>query len=223
MTRSEGGMTGSAIAGDDVVSGAVTPRWEWRTFSRHLAPFATTVVAGPVDAPQDEVYLVAAASRQNVKIRRDAIEIKRLEESDADGLERWRPVAQLPFPLGRAALDRIGAALGVVIPGAPTALVDRAALLDAVATMQPNVLAVPVTKQRRHFVAAGCRGERADLQIAGSTWQSIALEDEDPAVVRRTLHLLQLDHLPNTSYPAALKAIAGIRSIDTALHSPEVS
>jgi hypothetical protein len=194
---------------------AVTPRWEWRTFAQHLAPVPQSVAVGPSDASQDEVYFVAAVSPQNVKLRRDRVEIKQLEEIDANGLERWRPVASFAFPLGRAELDRIGAALGVRVPGAPGISLDRAGLLAAVESLYPRVVAIPVTKRRSRFVAAACRGEHVDLLIRNDRWQSIALEDEDPTVVKRAVHLLQMDHFPNTNYPAVLKAIAGVRSVAT--------
>ena len=46
----------------------------------------------------EEVYLVAAGSDANVKIRDELLDIKLLEHVDSNGLEQWRPVLKEPFP-----------------------------------------------------------------------------------------------------------------------------
>ena len=47
----------------------------------------------------EEIYLLAAGSDANVKIRDGLLDIKLLEHVDANGLEQWRPVLKEPFPL----------------------------------------------------------------------------------------------------------------------------
>ena len=203
----------------DATWSAVVPRWELRVFARRLPRVRPDpAVSEARDPPRRETYFVSARSLQNVKIRADHVEIKRLEAVDGDGLERWRPTARHGFPLGSSDIADIGAALNVTFPGTLRAPVNRAGLLAAIASLAPMVVAVPLTKWRRQFVVAGCHGERVTLVVRGRHWESMALEDPDRDRVMRAAALLHLNDLPNTSYPAALKAIVGMPT--THLNSP---
>ena len=78
----------------------IIPRWEWRSFGRRF-PSAEERLArltpGGVQE-SDEVYLLSA-SGDNVKVRDALMDVKVLQETNADGLEQWTPVMKAGFPL----------------------------------------------------------------------------------------------------------------------------
>ena len=90
----------------------IRPRWEWRTFGRRFGPaeaaFAALEPTGVQES--DELYLLSAAG-DNVKVRDDLMDIKVLQETDADGLQRWTPVMKAAFPLRAADAVRVVEAL----------------------------------------------------------------------------------------------------------------
>lgn len=78
----------------------ITPRWEWRSFGRSFggaeAQLAALTPGGEQES--DEFYLLSAAG-ENVKVRADLMDIKVLQQVNADGLEQWTPVMKAGFPL----------------------------------------------------------------------------------------------------------------------------
>src|SRR5262245_44661504 len=96
---------------------AIVPRWEWRTFGSRFGVadgrFAELTPTGVQES--DELY-VLGASTDNVKIRDDLMDIKVLREVDAAGLERWEPVMKKGFPLPKADVTSVFAALEVATP-----------------------------------------------------------------------------------------------------------
>ena len=79
---------------------AILPRWEWRTFGRRFGAaenaFAAMTSTGVQES--DELYLISADG-DTVKVRDGLMDIKRLREVDADGLQRWEPVLKADFPI----------------------------------------------------------------------------------------------------------------------------
>jgi exopolyphosphatase / guanosine-5'-triphosphate,3'-diphosphate pyrophosphatase len=73
--------------------GAITPRWEWRTFGNEHGPAEREILAEAASeaVESDERYLLGS-DRANVKLRDDLVDVKVLREVNADGLERWGPV-----------------------------------------------------------------------------------------------------------------------------------
>src|SRR6478735_2824453 len=71
----------------------IIPRWEWRTFGPSFGPaeaqFAALEPTGIQES--DELYLLSGMG-DNVKVRDDLMDIKVFVETDAAGLEPWRPV-----------------------------------------------------------------------------------------------------------------------------------
>ena len=93
----------------------IIPRWEWRTFGESFGE-ADARYAGltPTDVQEsDELYFLSNATDENVKVRFDLMDIKALEQVNADGLEQWKPVMKASFPLPAAEAKKVLGALGV--------------------------------------------------------------------------------------------------------------
>src|SRR3954449_146515 len=88
-------------------------RWEWRTFGEQFGEAEERL--GSIEpesvAESDEAYLLSAESVDAVKVRAGLMDVKHLEQVDADGLELWKPVMKsaLPIPAAdaRTALDAL--------------------------------------------------------------------------------------------------------------------
>lgn len=85
----------------------IIPRWEWRSFGQHFGEAEARMAALTPEAVQesDEVYLLPgaglSAASGNVKVRAELMDIKILQQVNADGLEQWTPVMKAGFPLQR--------------------------------------------------------------------------------------------------------------------------
>src|SRR6187455_3725637 len=93
------------VAEERMASGA---RWEWRTFGAGAdagAPaFEGRAPSGTADS--DERYLLSAGGT-TVKIRDGLMDVKALLAVDANGLQQWRPVLKVAFPIGAEAVRTV--------------------------------------------------------------------------------------------------------------------
>src|SRR5262245_32326237 len=93
----------------------IIPRWEWRTFGEGFGEadrrFASLSAHDVEDS--DEVYLLSPVVDENVKIRNQLMDIKALQQVNTDGLEQWKPVMKVRFPLPAAAVGKVFEALQV--------------------------------------------------------------------------------------------------------------
>jgi exopolyphosphatase/guanosine-5'-triphosphate,3'-diphosphate pyrophosphatase len=175
-------MTGSGVS-------EVVPRWEWRTFGDAVAAPAARLAGATPDAvnDSDEIYLVSRDGKDTVKVRDGLFDVKRLEEVDDHGLERWRPVLKRPSTLTMEDVRIVGDALGLT-----------------------DLRAIAVHKHRRRFTIDGCAAELTDVRVEGASSRTFAIESEDPGAVVRVRRDLGLDGHPNVSYPRALAVYAGL-------------
>jgi exopolyphosphatase/guanosine-5'-triphosphate,3'-diphosphate pyrophosphatase len=177
----------------------IVPRWEWRTFGADLGEAEARLAALPREHVEesDETYVLSEAGDASVKVRGGVLDVKRLERVE-DGLEQWRPVLKASFPVAAAALRE---ALGVAL--------DRDEYtLDQLAAV-PGLRAVAVHKRREHVAIGGCMAEVSELSTAEGSARTVAIESEDPALVRAAVRGLGLDSRPNVSVPRGLKALVG--------------
>ncbi|MGP8119736.1 MAG: hypothetical protein ACLP8B_04340 [Xanthobacteraceae bacterium] len=190
----------------------IVPRWEWRCFAPSLATLAEAAAIPRDAAPRDsdEIYLLDPTASDNAKIRGGVLDIKRLRQVDADGLELWEPVFKAGFPLSRSDL----AAAFAAWPLSPLALRREtytiAQFIEQLASLRADLRVVPVHKSRRAFTFAGCSAELVRLAADSRTLESFALEHEDPARVGAALRALGLDAHANTSYSLGLGRALGI-------------
>jgi exopolyphosphatase/guanosine-5'-triphosphate,3'-diphosphate pyrophosphatase len=170
-----------------VASDQVVPRWEWRSFAPDFGDAGRTLAAAATQVVEsDEVYFLSVAQDALVKLRNGLLDIKRLRQVDADGLEQWVPTLKAPISLAADEVGEVTTALGVV--------------------------RVDVHKTRHRSTIDGCLAELTEVRAGGSSTRSIAVESEDPARVVVTLRRLGLAGLPNTNYARGLADLVGFGS-----------
>lgn len=190
----------------------IVPRWEWRCFAPSLATLAEAAAIPRDAAPRDsdEIYLLDPAASDNAKIRGGVLDIKRLRQVDADGLELWEPVFKAGFPLSRSDLATAFAAWPLPRHTLRRETYTVAQFIEEVASLRADLRVVPVHKSRRAFAFAGCSAELVRLAADSWTLESFALEHEDPARVGAAVRALGLDAHANTSYSLGLGRALGI-------------
>jgi len=191
--------------------GEVIPRWEWRTFGDHFGAAEARLAALEAGNAQqsDELYLLSSVCDANVKIRDGLMDVKRLEHTDAHGLEQWRPVMKGTFPLPAAEVEQVFAALGVAPP--PLARAAYALEQVLVELLEPGLRAVGVHKKRTRYTIDGCLAELTEVVVAaGKAVRTVAVESEDPARVLAAVRTLGLEGIENVSYPRGLKRLVGM-------------
>jgi len=190
----------------------IVPRWEWRTFGESFGDADARYAAlTPTDVQEsDELYFLSNANNQNVKVRFDLMDIKSLEQVNADGLEQWKPVMKASFPLPAAEAIKVLDALGV----AATTLARESYTLDQFVSelAEPGGLrSVEVHKKRLRYKINGCTSEMTDVVADGKKIRTVALELEDATRVIAAVRELGLAGYPNISYPRGLKQLLGMK------------
>ena len=177
------------------------PRFEYRIWGEAFpalpAPDGETV--------SREVYLLPAAGAEvNVKLRGDALEVKRLLGTRA-GLQEWLPALRCPLPLPAAVIEQdLCPALGAASPRLMRASYPLERFLDEVAGTLQGVRVVALAKQRRAFEVAGSRAERTRVKVGEVTLESVAVEAERFEAAAAATDQLGLRRAPNVDYVSAL-------------------
>jgi exopolyphosphatase/guanosine-5'-triphosphate,3'-diphosphate pyrophosphatase len=188
----------------------IIPRWEWRTFAdRGAAADARFDALEPEQVrDSDETYLVSAATDASVKLRDELVDVKVLVDTDADGLQQWRPVLKAPFPLSAADVRELMQAAGV----SDSELVREAYTRDQLAALligaETLLITIEVHKRRAHYTLDGCMAERSELRTEHGSRHTIGIESEDPVRVSAVVRELGFDTQANVSLPHELKALA---------------
>jgi exopolyphosphatase/guanosine-5'-triphosphate,3'-diphosphate pyrophosphatase len=184
----------------------IIPRWEWRTFGSEFgvaeSRFAALEPTGVQES--DELYLVSHTDA-NVKVRFDLMDVKVLVETNADGLEQWRPIMKAQFPVPQSEVQRIFEALGLK---APELTRDSYTLDDFNRELAPGagLRPVQVHKRRVRYKVGGCTSEVTDVIADGIPTRTIAIESEDAAGVVAAVKAMGLWDYVNTSYGKGLTA-----------------
>jgi exopolyphosphatase/guanosine-5'-triphosphate,3'-diphosphate pyrophosphatase len=199
-------------AADTPAPDTIVPRWEWRTFGGDLAEASARLAAAGAGEVQrtHEVYLLSALNDASVKVRAGLLDIKRLEEVDGDGLERWRPILKAPFPLPAETVAEVFDCLGAPIPELTRADYGLEQLLAELIAPAPDLRALQVHKTRTRVRFEGFAAEVTEVVADGRRVRTLAVESEDRAAVVAALRRLGLEGVPNQAYPPALKALIGM-------------
>jgi hypothetical protein len=198
-------------------SNKIVPRWEWRCFAPSLATIAQAV-AIPSDAASresDEIYLLDPRGMENVKIRDGVLDIKRLRQIDADGLELWEPVFKAPFPLSRSDLAAASGVWPLPLEALPREAYTIEQFIEEVVSLRADLHVVRVHKSRRTFMFAGCIAELVRLTVESRTLESFSLEHEDPRRILAALLALGLGGHTNTNYSLGLRRALGLERATT--------
>jgi len=189
----------------------IIPRWEWRTFGTGFGEADRRFDALQPGRAQesDETYLLSPHTDANVKVRDRLMDLKTLEQVNADGLEQWRPVMKAEFPLPAAEVTKVCAALGVAsITGRDAYTLEQ--LQAELAPAPRGVRVVQVHKRRRRYTISGCTAEMTDVVADGKPIRTVAIELEDPVRVLAAVREMSLDRFQNISYPRGLKRLLGL-------------
>jgi exopolyphosphatase / guanosine-5'-triphosphate,3'-diphosphate pyrophosphatase len=189
----------------------IVPRWEWRTFGERfgageerLAELTPTSVDD-----SDELYIVSSRGEGSIKVRGGVLDVKRLEQVSDEGLEQWRPVAKAEFPIAAKDVAELLLGLDVGVPALNRDAYDLDELVDEVVRPSADLLSVSVHKRRAHYALSGCMAELTEVQADSQATRTIAVEAEDPALVRTAVEELGLWSRPNVSFPRGLNALVG--------------
>lgn len=193
-------------------SNKIVPRWEWRCFAPSLATIAQAIAIPSYAASResDEIYVIDPRATENVKIRDGVLDIKRLRQTDANGLELWEPVLKAPFPLSRSDLAAASAAWRLPLQTLPREIYRIEQFIAEVISLRADLRVLRVHKSRRAFTFAGCIAELVRLTVESRTFESFSLEHEDPARILAALLMLGLDGHANTNYSLGLSRALGI-------------
>ena len=144
----------------------IVPRWEWRTFGDTFGDAEARLAALPATRLDDsrEQYILSNRVEGSIKIRGGKLDVKRLERRSEDGLEQWRPVANAEFPIAATDIALLLNALEATVPPLDREAYALDQLIDEVVAPQPELLSVPVRKNRVHRVLDGCRTEVTQIR-----------------------------------------------------------
>jgi exopolyphosphatase/guanosine-5'-triphosphate,3'-diphosphate pyrophosphatase len=190
----------------------IVPRWEWRTFGDMFGEAEVRLAALRPTRVDDseELYILSSRVEGSIKVRGGQLDVKRLERRSEDGLEQWKPVANAEFPIPATDVAALLAALDVSVPSLDRETYALDELIDEVVGPVDDLVAVPVHKHRAHHLLDGCRAELTEVRSRPWTTRTIAVEDEDPALVRSTVEGLGLWSRPNISVPRGLARLLGL-------------
>ena len=190
----------------------IIARWEWRTFGQAFGEAEDRIKSFPEEKARksSEVYILSRNSLDNTKIRDMLMDIKTLQQVNADKLEQWYPVMKAGFPLTRDVLDKVFRAWKVSPPVWRRDAYACDQFLDELVKPHPDLRAVAVEKERHGFTVNGCIVELADLKFDGSPVRTVAVETEDPARLMATVRELCLEGFENVNYLKALKRFTGM-------------
>ena len=139
--------------------------WEWRLFGAgREAPVIPGLTGQPEERSEFDHYLVAPEVKHNVKLRAGDVEVKRLLETRARGLQLWQDKEIFSLPASAGQVAALGKFLNVNVEGADVQTAEE--LIAYFTRFQPALRTVHVTKRRvRWHLAEGCRLELAHICI----------------------------------------------------------
>lgn len=190
-------------------------RWEWRAFGSHLDSaervFADLTPEGePVET--EETYLLGPDDA-NVKIRFALLDIKKLMEVDANGLELWAPISKSEFPMPADEAVSVFDAWGLARPEPERDVYELGQFLEELIAPHPELEIVTVRKHRVRYSIERCMSELTTLTANGRETKTIAIETADPKAVVAARDALGMSSHVNMSYNRGLSCLLGIAPV----------
>jgi exopolyphosphatase/guanosine-5'-triphosphate,3'-diphosphate pyrophosphatase len=189
----------------------IVPRWEWRTFGDEFEEAGKRLASfEPHLNESDEIYLLSVNGDASIKLRDGLVDVKRLEDVNDDGLERWIPVMKAPFPLSardaQTVLKRAGESDVKLERGTYTAEQFGRDIVQP----NPALRTAAVRKVRHRYVIDTCMVENSVFEVESQTIHTIAIESPDPALVCATIDRLGLTGRRNVNVARGLKTLLGL-------------
>ena len=183
----------------------IIPRWEWRTFAKQIE---TKIDLDEYEKTRHvesaEVYVLSTVVDENPKIRDDKMDVKSLQQINDDGLEQWKPIMKLAFPLTVEQMTEVYRVFRLSVPKLDKSSYTFADFVE-MAKKNKRLLAVDVEKVRDLYDVDGCIVESATVKFNGSKYKTVAAEDPDPAKVKATVEKLGLWGRENINYVQGIK------------------
>lgn len=193
----------------------IAPRAEFRVFGHGIVDIVEKKMwdAGAKlfkarKMPAETYFLSRNTDAANVKVRDGLLDIKTLVGVTPQGYEIFQPRGKFQFPVKRAELSAILAALEVDLPvDAETCSFDD---FVAMARADADLAPVTVEKMRWGFTVDGIICEFAQVWFNGALMESACCESEDHAGMEKAIAALGIADLPNTNYLRAAKRVVGL-------------
>ena len=181
----------AAAAAKQAKNGDKTNNWEWRAFWSDRQPVITPADTAGLDGSAEykatnvsDRYLLIPERRDNIKLRKNGLEVKELIESYRH-YEAFRPKEVLKFPIEAGDLLRIFPRLH----GALETVSDEAELEATLAAHGYVPSRIDVEKVRNRIrLVNDVRLEFCEFTVAGGTYWSACVEGPDFGRVRNCVH-----------------------------------
>jgi hypothetical protein len=198
-------------AGPNTAPADTPPRYEFRIWAPSLAAVRARLDRlsrhEPIERTRETYIVSAATSDANVKIRAGLIDIKTLLRVES-GLERWSPYLKAGFPIGAALIARkILPALRVDPPALRGRIFTAGEFIDAIVTPHRRLTAVEVAKRRCRYPLGERAAEFVEIEIAGRSLQSVAVESASARAALDLIGDLAIGGQANISYVRQIKSI----------------
>jgi hypothetical protein len=155
---------------------------------------------GVLERREHDIYFVAPANDQNIKLREDAghwvLKLKVLLARAGPGKELYRedPRKVFGFPLSRETIESAASLLDIRIPDEPPSeLAGVADLRQLIARSLPLVTVVEVFKSRSQFQIDNGWLELAQVDFPGRRTESLSIHSAEVTVLERWLANLAPD------------------------------
>ncbi len=192
----------------------VIPRWEWRTFGDAFgeAEKKMRTFGDGKTRESSEIYILSEVSNDNTKIRDMLMDIKTLQQVNADTLEQWKPIMKGTFPLPQSEIAKVFDCFKAPVPPFTRETYTLDQFIEELVKPQQLLRVVQVTKKRTGYTINGCIAEIAEITADGVPSRTAAIELEDPQRVIETVRMLGLNSFENINYLKGLKRIVGMKS-----------
>ena len=141
-------------------------------------------------------------------MRDGLLDIKTQVGTTSQGYEIFQPRGKFQFPVKRAELEAILAALKVRMElSAESCSFDE---FLSLVRAHPDLAAVSVEKVRHGFTVDGIICEFAEVYFNGALLESACCESEDHAGMARIVAALGIGEMANTNYLRAAKHVVGL-------------
>ncbi|MGI6076277.1 MAG: hypothetical protein ACOYD9_07925 [Pyramidobacter sp.] len=191
----------------------IVARWEWRTFGKgDFGEAEKALSALPMDSCKktEEEYILSRNSGENVKIRFDLIDVKSLQDVNADGLEQWLPVLKTGFPLSKETLKELEKILKVKFPKLDRDAYTHDQFIEELVKPCADLERVEVRKNRSIYKLEGTTAEIAEAEFNGIPWRTMCVEHEDPALIMKVVERLGMKGASTMNYIQAMKKSVGM-------------
>ncbi len=184
----------------------IRARWEWRIFDRDLSGPAQIFNNKHHETVQKskEIYIVSKSCTDNIKIRNNTLDIKRLLSVNKTQFEQWSPILKVLFPLKSQDVAFLCNILSIPLNSVMPYSATVNGLIQYLNSI-PSIECIQVEKNRYRYIINSCMAEYSQVIFNGTPYETIALEHTDEKRLHETYRELGWVNLPNINYLSALK------------------